>query len=279
MSQVRPVTLNATKAGMTRLRIKGGASPETLYDLTNGFVNASKCPQQRPGLTWLFNFADPALGKGANAGITKGTVAFKGIVYTFSHIPLASGSSNFVILVLRHPTSNAIPLKAVHFAQPFMGYMYVVGEFNDGHVSHYWLQTPPVWKASTQYMDNDLVSPSVSTGYVYQAQRRLNPPAWTALLQYKVGDIVAPTTYDGSYFEVANVVGPGSLLTPPISRSGPVEPNWAAGGLRSGSITIEFSTASTPPTPTQGPSTPTPEPPSIQPGNRYNNRSGGFEKP
>lgn len=289
MSAVRPVTLSATKAGMTRLRVKGGASPETLYDLTNGYVNASKCPQQRPGLTWLFNFADPHLGKGANAGITKGNIAFKGITYTFSHTPLTSGNSNFVILTLRHPTSNVVALKAIHFAQPFMGFIYVVAEFNDGLITHYWLQAPAVWKANTQYMDNDMTQPTVNTGYYYQAQRAINPPQWTPMLQYKAttgsppfgatADRVQPSTYNGSYFIVNQVFGPGASLTPPIARSGSVEPNWALAGLRNGSFTLEFSTASPPPAPSSGTPAPGQTPPGGGQGGRYGNRAGGFAPP
>lgn len=292
---VRAVTLNATKAGMTRLRIKGGASPETLFDLTNGFVNASKCPQQRPGLTWLFNFANPTLGKAGNVGITKGTVTYKGIVYTFSHTPLTSGSANFVILTLRHPSSTTAKLTAIHFAQPFMGFMYVVAQFEvtsdypAGFIGHYWLQTPASWKARTQYMDNDMVQPTAPTGYYYQASRVINPPTWTPLLQYKAttgsppygdsADRVQPSTYIGSYFIVNQVYGPGSALAPPISRSGSVEPNWTTAGLQNGSFTLEFSTATTPPAPTAGTPAPGQVVPGTGAGGRYTNRSGGFQKP
>lgn len=285
---IRPVTLNATKAGMTRLRIKGGASPETLFDLTNGFVNASKCPQQRPGLTWLFNFANPSLGKDGNAGITKGTVSFKGIVYTFSHTPLTSGSANFVILTLRHPTNTGVALKTIHFAQPFMGFMYVVAEYLDGFIGHFWLQNPAAWKANTQYMDNDMVQPTTPNGYYYQAARTINPPTWTPLFQYRADNVnadlrnadrVQPNTYNGSYFIVKNVFGPGAAATPPIARSSEVEPAWASTGLVNTAIVLEFSTASTPAVPTTGATAPIQTVPGTATGGRYTNRAGGFQKP
>lgn len=277
---IRSVTLNASKAGITRLRTKGGASPETLLDLTNGYVNASKCPQQRPGTTWLFGFADGA--HAGNAGKTKGLVAFKGIVYTFTHDPAyaTSGSSSYVILVLRHPTNGTAALQAIHYAAPFMGFLYVVAEFADGVIKHYWLQLPAAWKTRTQYMDNDMVQPTTPSGYYYQAARSINPPTWTALLQYKAdpstlggvaADRVQPSTYIGSYFIVNQVYGPGSGLTPPIARSGNTEPDWFIAGLQNGSFTLEFSTSSTPPAPTAGTTPPGQTPPGKGGGGRYTN--------
>ena len=44
-----PVTLSAVQAGITRLRTKGGASPESLYDLINGYVTAARTIAPRPG--------------------------------------------------------------------------------------------------------------------------------------------------------------------------------------------------------------------------------------
>lgn len=279
--RVRVVTLNASKAGITRLRTKGGASPETLLDLTNGYVNASKCPQQRPGTTWLFNFADS--GHTGNTDKTKGLVAFKGIVYTFTHDPAyaTSGSSSFVILVLRHPTNGTAALKAIHYAAPFMGFLYVVAEFADGVIKHYWLQAPAKWTAATVYLDNAMVQPSIPNGYYYQAQRRLNPPAWTALFQYKGdpsvvagsnADRVQPTTYNGYYFIVGNIQGAGSGLTPPIARSGSKEPSWVTTGH---AIVYDYATTAPLPTQQPGATPPAQTPPGKEPGGRYTNQANG----
>jgi hypothetical protein len=276
----RVVTLSASKAGMTRLRYKGGASPETLYELTNGFINASRCPQQRPGTRWKFNLADT--GHTGNAGKTKGLVAFKGVFYSFTHSPsyTTTGSSSYVVVVLRHPTSSTATIAAIHFAQPFMGLLYVVVQFSatsdypSGFIGHYWLQNPPAWKQFSQYMDNALVQPGTPNGYYYEAHRSINPSSWTALLQYKVGDKVQPTTYNGSYFTVNNVYGPGAALTPPIARSGGTEPDWTLAGLQNGAFTLEFSTANPLPTPATGTTPPGATPPGIEDGGRYSNRRG-----
>lgn len=276
MAQVRPVTLNASKAGMTRLRSKGGASSETLWELKNGFVNASKCPQQRPGTTFKKSLAQ----NGDTANLPKGLCSFNGKLHTFCHRPFTFTDSTVVVDVLRHPTNNAATIATVWFAKPFMGFLYVVAEFSDGFIGHYWLQQAPAWKPNAMYFDNDMVQPRTPNGYSYQAQRILNPPSWTPLLQYKVADQVAPTTYDGYYFSVLQVFGPGAALTPPIARSGSVEPNWnIVTGFQGGFLTLEFSTAATPPAPVAGPKAPGQTPPGGGAGGRYGNRSGGFANP
>jgi hypothetical protein len=271
----RGVTLNASKAGITRLRTKGGASPESLYDLSNGFVNASRCPQQRPGTTWLFNFANS--GHTGNAGLTRGLVAFKGIVYTFCHTPLTSGSGTYQIITLRHPTSTTATLSVVHYAAPFMGFLYVVAEFSDTKIFDYWLQLPAAWQQGHKYNANDLVQPTVPNGFYYKAQQKSNPNAWTPLLLYKIGDVVQPTTYNGFQYTVYAEAGSG---TPP-ARSGPIEPTFK---LSIGSLTLDFSSSTPPPEPAAAPDPPPAKAPGTDTGGRYSNpangpRSGGFAQP
>src|ERR1700748_2212964 len=107
MGQLRTQSLTASEAGMTRLRDKGGASQITLYELTNGYVAASGAPTQRPGTTWKFNWADPRLSKGGNAGKLKGLVYFNNTFYRFTASPgLTSGNASYVIVVLVHPNSG-----------------------------------------------------------------------------------------------------------------------------------------------------------------------------
>lgn len=347
----RIVTLNASAAGMTRLRGKGGASPQTLYELTNGYVSASRAPTQRPGTTWKFNFADPApvigtsssnflialgaisftmdatvsgtlvgqtlratsrasgaymqgnvtgasgttitititsdSGSGihsdwtlttatsyaANAGLSKGLVAFKGVLYAFCHKPLTTSSASFVILTLRHPTSSTATLTKIHFAQPFMGFMYVVAEFSDAFIGHYWLQTPPAWTVNMGYKSNDLVQPTTPNGFYYKAVQVANPPTWTPLIQYALNDFIQPTKYNGYQYKAFNEIGPN---TPP-ARSGSIEPIWqVATGNYAGraAVTFEFSTSAPLPVPTAAAAPPANTPPGREPGGRYDNRYG-----
>lgn len=271
--ELRPETLSASGAGMTRLRTKGGASKESLYELTNAYVTASKTPTQRPGTSWKFNFANT--GHTGNAGKTKGLVFFKGIGYAFTHdtaFTSVGGTGAFVVVVLRHPTSSSATVAKIHFAQPFMGLLYVVVEFSDGFVGHYWLQSPPAWVGLATHNANELVQPTTPNGFYYQCVQLQNPPAWTPMLQYAIGDIVQPTVYNGLFYKVQAESGLG---TPP-ARSGATEPVWETNILRP---TLDFSTSSPPPTP----SAPTVPPNAIPPGTsgqggggggRYDNRYG-----
>lgn len=295
---VRKESLTASQAGMTRLREKGGASPNTLHELTNAYVTASRTPMQRGGTSWKFNYADPHLSKGGNAGLTKGLMSWGGMLYTFAAggtaanlssainsgqqtttsgtfvIPnvnqvsavftVASGSNFHLnqvividdatnrltfsiasiagnnisvqtialikgatkatmgsgalvqgnpILILRHPSNSAATLSKIHYAKPFMGYPYVIAEFSDGLINHYWLQMPPVWTANTNYNANELVQPTSLNGFYYLAVQIANPPAWTPLLQHQIFDIVQPTIYSGLQFYAQTVVGGSGVTT------------------------------------------------------------------
>ncbi|WP_256202355.1 hypothetical protein [Stenotrophomonas pictorum] len=46
---MRQIAMSAVKAGITRLRDKGGASSDSLYDLLNGYVTAARTIKCRPG--------------------------------------------------------------------------------------------------------------------------------------------------------------------------------------------------------------------------------------
>lgn len=298
-SNVRKESLTASQAGMTRLREKGGASPNTLFELTNAYVTAARTPLQRGGTTWKFNYADPRLGKGANAGLTKGLMSWGGVLYTFAAggtaanlasainsgqqttttgaftipnvnqtsavftvgsggaftlhqvividdntnritcsieslaagnisvktITVIKGASKATmatgalvqgnpILILRHPSNSAATLSKIHYAKPFMGYPYVIAEFSDGLINHFWLQMPPVWTANTNYDANQLVQPTVPNGFYYQCIQIANPPAWTPLLQHQIFDFIQPTVYSGlQFFAVFLVGGSGSATT------------------------------------------------------------------
>lgn len=181
---------------MTRLREKGGADPNTLYELTNGFVNASRVPQQRPGTTWEYTW--PAH--------TKGLCSYKDALVAFSSQVIDTGRTDFIVATLRHPSGDFTgDIQEIHYAQPFMGNLYVVAEFDDGTVRHYWLQDPDTWQADTIYVENDLVQPSTPNGYYYKLVRTENPPAWAPGVERALGDVVQPTVYTGWKYTVVDV--------------------------------------------------------------------------
>lgn len=207
---MRAVTLNTTRAGMTRQRGKGGASPDTLFDLLNGYVGPNKAPKQRPGTRWKFTW--PAR--------TKGMVAFREKFYAFSAIIVATGNPLYVVETLRHPTPGFDgDIVAIHYAQPFLGYLYVVAEFDDGLIAHFWLREPQAWTANTAYLVTDSVQPTTPNGYYYQATAQITPPAWAPGVKRAVGDVVQPSVATGWKYTCTAVSGDNPV-------SGATEPTW-----------------------------------------------------
>jgi len=122
---------------------------------------------------------------------------------------------------------NTIALEKIHFAEPFMGALYVAAEFEDGSIFHYWLQAGVTWEASTAYKAGDVIQPTVPNGIVYRAKRYGSAyPAWApSVLRYDgttsgyVQSIIEPTVYNDFYYTCIYTVGT-------LPRSGTIEPTW-----------------------------------------------------
>lgn len=207
---MRTQALTAVKAGITRLRDKGGASADSVYDLLNGYVTAARTIACRPG-TRIDEVFPPG---------TKGLVWFHNIWVAFSHNVTPSGDPNVEIEVIRHPTAPLTPLKEIHFALLFLGYLYVVAEFDDGVVRHYWLEKGEPWVAGKIYLPGTLVRPTTDNGLVYRVESdRAGYVPWAPNVARELGDIVVPTTDNGYRYVVSEVVGSSP-------RSGTSEPVW-----------------------------------------------------
>lgn len=216
---MRPVPLTAIKGGINRLRTKGGARADVLYDLINGRVTEDFSIEPRGGTT----------RQAVLTSSTKGLCYYKGSFHVFatSIIAVPVGFTNHVIT---HPTNSAATLVEIHFAQPFLGFLYVVAEFSDGGVFHYWLSSSGSWAANTIYKIGDIVEPTVANGLAYVAQRLSAPnPVWVANVPRAVSAVCEPTVYDGYYFTVTAVFGANP-------HSGATEPTWNASA---GATTIE----------------------------------------
>lgn len=203
--------LNSAKAGISRLRTKGGADKESLYDLVNGYVDASNAVQSRPGTV-----EDYVLPAGS-----RGMCAFNGglVVFASEAVAVPAGVTCEILI---HPNDPLATLVEIHYAGPFLGSLYVVAEWSDGAVFHYWLQSAPTWQANTTYSLYDHVSPTVLNGFAYKAHRLTEPGAlWTADAEHSVGDVVEPTVFNGFEYVCIEAYG-----TP--ARSGSVEPAWIA---------------------------------------------------
>jgi hypothetical protein len=218
----RSIALTAVRGGINRQRYKTGASPDSLFDLINGYVTTDKTVVARPGTIRVGTFEyDTSI-----VSTSKGLCSFDSSLHVFSHqsevVP-----DGVTLHIITHPDSpdshgDSIHIREIHFAAPFMGFLYVVAEFEDESVYHYWLQTGNAWEAATVYQPGDLVHPTVANGLVYQASRASAAnPSWQANAQRTIGDIVEPTTYNGFEYTVVDTQG-----TNP--QSGDTEPDWPA---------------------------------------------------
>ncbi len=251
---MRPYSISSAQFGINRLRNKAGAKPDSFYDLLNCYVTSERTVVPRPGTV-----RDVEL-----PGTTKGLMTFEGKLWTFSGEPETSPDpSKYVIATLQHPDpASTANLRAIHFAKPFLGFPYVVAEFDDDPTRfyHYWLQGTGSWQANTVYIEGEVVQPTAPNGYTYAAGR-LGPanPTWTAGRTLQVGDIVEPTTPNGYQYRVIDVAG-----TNPVT--GATEPTWIA---TEGAIV--YDDADSTPAPAPSPAPPT-VPPSV--GDRYGNQGG-----
>lgn len=207
---MRSKALSTANAGMTRLRRKGNASSATLYDCLNAYITIAGSIKPRPGTIIDINLP---------AG-TKGLVAHKGIMRVFSHAPVTISDERYDCIVLRHPTNSNTPLRAIHFAKPFMGFLYVVAAFEDGSQWHYWTEELDPWEADTVYFAGQRVFPSIPNGYAYKATRLGSPaPMWASGVERNIGDVIEPTINNGYEYVCVSVSGSNPA-------SGSVEPNW-----------------------------------------------------
>lgn len=245
--------LNAASGGINRLRTKGGASKETLYDLVNGWVDASGAMVSRPGTAEDFILP---------AG-TKGLCSVNGALVVFSHTITAGMPVGVTCEVLTHPVDAAQPIKEIHFAAPFLGgsdgaYLYVVAEFADGAVYHYWLQRADAWTADTNYTLGAMVQPTVPNGFFYRARRiGATPIPWAPNVKRAVGAVVVPTTENGWDYTCIDTIGSDP-------KSGATEPTWPT---EDGATVFEDTGVAAPPPPSYGGNNPPPLPDDV--GDRY----------
>ena len=208
----RLVTLNAAKGGINRLRVKGGADSGSLYDLVNGYVDQAGVMRARPG-----NVGKASLPEG-----TKDMCAYDGKLIVFSHVKQEIPYSTPVVEceVLSHPSIAEEPIKEIHFAGPFLGYLYVVAEFDNGDVYHYWLEKGSTWEANKAYLPGALVTPTTPNGIAYRLSGGTQAfPEWVRNVARSLGDVIVPTVDNGYKYTATEVFGPAP-------KSGAVEPNW-----------------------------------------------------
>jgi len=230
---VRAEALSTANAGMTRLRRKGNASPATLYDCLNAYITIAGTVKPRPG-TIVDNNLPPG---------TKGLVSHKGKLIVFSHVPVTISNTKYESVTLRHPIDSKLAIRAIHFAAPFMGFLYVVAAFEDGSQYHFWAEELDAWEADKNYIAGDRIFPTIPNGFAYKATRIGSPnPVWGPRIERSVNDVIEPTVHDGFKYTVIAVSG-----TKPAS--GEIEPVWPA---EDGAVIIEESAGAISPDPIPG---------------------------
>jgi hypothetical protein len=255
---VRTFGIGGVRTGITRLRDKGGASAESLYDLVNGWVTAARSIRPRPGTR-----LDHSLPAG-----TKGLANLNEEKHVFAHTEVVMTDPDYVCDILRHPTDPTAEIIRIPFAEPFLNALYVVAVFDDGNVFHYWLEQPTAWSALTVVFVGQRYSPTVANGFIYEATRIGDPyPKWAPDVERSVGDKVEPTVANGYYYEVSAVYGSRP-------RSGSVEPDWVAAEGAFVIEDIEISGASSVPVTPTTPTTPDPETPDPETEEEYENIGG-----
>lgn len=206
---MRPYPLTVLKGGINRLKVKGGANSNNLYDLTNAYITQAGTVVPREG----------TIRNATLNGSTVGLAAFQGQLNVFA-TSLVTVPTGYVCNLLIHPTNPAATLTKIWFAKPFMGFLYVVAQFSTGDVFHYWLQSNGSWAANTVYKNGNIVTPDTPNGLAYQATR--NMPAnstWTAQSVITAGTVIEPTEYTGYAYRAVAVEG----TTP---HTGSTEPTW-----------------------------------------------------
>lgn len=206
---MRRFPLGDQRHGIDRLRTKGGASPEALYDLVNARVDTAGGIGPRHGLD-----APTVLPAG-----TVGLYAHKGLLQTFSAAAVGAMPAGYENNILRHPLGTATTLAKVHYVYPLLGRLYVVAEFANGDVCDYWLQKPAAWAASTAYTYGKQVQPTTPNGFVYTITNASVLPAWSANAQHALNDEVLPIIANGFKYKAIAVSGSPA-------RSNNTEPVW-----------------------------------------------------
>lgn len=225
---MKSVTLGGLKSGISRLREKGGASKDTLYDLVNGYVDASGSVVSRPGTRVAYTLP---------AG-TKGVCAFDGQLQVFAAREVAGMPADVVLNILRHPDpAFAGEIAEIHFGKPFVGHLYVAAEFDDGSTYHYWLNDADEWVADHIYLPGDTASPTVKNGFLFEPSPTEEHPEWAPNVRRQVGDVIVPTEPNGYKYTVVSVDGDSPA-------SGAFEPDWKAAD---GAKVYESATDTTPP--------------------------------
>lgn len=95
-----PIALTAISGGINRLRTKGGADKNSLFDLLNGYVTQAGTVKVREG-----TFRNANIATYSGAGATKGLLAYQSKLHVFSNA-VVGVPNGYVLHVINHPASQ-----------------------------------------------------------------------------------------------------------------------------------------------------------------------------
>jgi hypothetical protein len=215
---VRAYPITTLKGGINRLRVKGGASADSLYDLQNAWIDNAGSVQPREGTLRTATLDSSTVGLAAANG------KFNIFSSSFSTATLPT---NYILNVLSNPNNTTASPTIIWYAKPFMGFLYVVAQFSDNSIFHYWLQNSGTWTSSTDYTSASIVLPPTLNGIAYQGVRDFPQQSlWTPETIITSGSYVEPNTATGFAYQAVATTGS------PV-HTGAVEPVWptVAGGI------------------------------------------------
>jgi hypothetical protein len=131
--------------------------------------------------------------------------------------------TGYTLNILSDPHDRTQLLKIIWFAKPFMGFEFVVAQFVNGDIVHYWLQNSGTWTTGADYTTASIVLPPTLNGLAYQAVRHFPiEPLWTPNTVITSGKYVEPNSPTGFAYQAVAVAG--VLVTQAVT--GAIEPVW-----------------------------------------------------
>jgi hypothetical protein len=239
---MQPYPLTVMQGGINRLRVKGAARANMLYDLVNAYVTNAGSIAPREGTAIAATLTSESIGLMAMDGIFN--------VFSTTFIDVPSGYADNVLI---NPNNTADTLVLIWFAKPFLGFPFVVAQFASGAIVSYWLQSNGSWEPDTVYFTGSIVTPDTPNGLAYLAVRDMpQNPLWAANTITSQGTIVEPTEYTGYAYRAVTVSSaPGTA-----AYTGQTEPDWptTSGGIvqEYGNFNIAQSVAASTQTSTSG---------------------------
>ena len=139
------------------------------------------------------------------------TTLFTAATLSTANLTSISVPAGYTLNVLSDPTDPGDGIAKIWFAKPFMGFPYVVAQFDNGNIWHYWLQNNGSWTSSTDYTSASIVTPDIPNGLAYQGVRDFpSQPLWTAETVITSGSYVEPNTPTGFAYQAVSVFPPSA---------------------------------------------------------------------